>query len=170
MKILLGFLIIALAASFELSTDRGSLTPYNPFWSKTMSIYSSLSFCNSSCLNDWSCADAAQVPKLLNVTVMYKPMTDANGFIGYSPANDTIVISFRASDSLINWMENINFERTGYIHCLHCEIHAGWYTAYEAIAPELHARVADLLRLYPSAKLVTTGHALGGALAMIAGL
>lgn len=80
------------------------------------------------------------------------------------------MVSFRGTDNIANWIENINFERAPYIHCVHCEIHAGWYTAYEDIAPALNARIEDLLRIYPTARLLATGHALGGAMAMIAGL
>lgn len=168
--IVIGLLLTIGALSFTLTQEQDSFNPYNPEKSKYTAVYASLAFCNSDCINNWSCKDTVKVPTLVNVTYIHKPMTQADGYIGYSPSEDTIVVSFRGTDNIANWIENINFERAPYPWCFHCELHSGWYTAYENVAPELHARVQDLLRLYPSAKLLTTGHALGGAMATIAGM
>jgi hypothetical protein len=104
MKIFLVILLLALSLAFQITEEPSSLSTYNAFRSKTIAVYSSLSFCNSSCLLDWSCQDSPLVPKLLNVTVMTKSLSQANGYVGYSPADDTIVVSFRGTDNIANWI------------------------------------------------------------------
>lgn len=135
-----------------------------------MAVYSSLSYCGNTCLSSWSCQDGKKVPALSSVTYLSHNITQADGYVGYSDSANTILVSFRGSSNIPNWIENLNFEKVPYIFCLRCEVHAGFMAAYAAIASTLTSRVKDILSAHPTASLLTTGHSLGGALAMIAAL
>ena len=57
-----------------------------------------------------------------------------------------------------------------YPKCKSCQIHIGFYLAYESIRSELFADVDTLLSKYPTAIIFVTGHSLGGVLASVSAL
>jgi pimeloyl-ACP methyl ester carboxylesterase len=52
--------------------------------------------------------------------------------------------------------------------CSGCKIHRGFYSAYLDEADTILSTLVTLKKKYPSYRIVTTGHSLGGALAQIA--
>jgi predicted lipase len=128
-----------------------------------------VAYCPKTCLENWSCKTSAHDP-LTEVSYIVFNLTQAPGYIGYSASRNAIIVSFRGSQNIQNWIENLNFEKVPYIYCLRCEIHAGFYADYTAVAASVNNKVQTLLNKYPTARIVTTGHSLGGALATIAGM
>ena len=103
MKRLPASFILTFALLLSL-TIQLSLTPYNVNWSKTVIGYASVSYCGDTCLNSWSCKSASKLPGLTNVTYLSQSITQAEGYLGYSPSLNTIVISFRGSANIPNWI------------------------------------------------------------------
>lgn len=160
--------LLALCQCFVLDPQI-NLTPYNVQKSREYAVFASVAYCPRTCLENWSCKSSEHDP-LTDVTYIVFNLTQAPGYIGYSPSRNAIILSFRGSQNLQNWIENLNFEKVPYVFCLRCEIHAGFYADYTAVEAAVNSKVQSLLSKYPTAKLVATGHSLGGALATIAAM
>lgn len=55
---------------------------------------------------------------------------DNHAFIGYYPMNDIIVIVFKGTISIRNWLEDFNGIMTKYPYCIGCKVHEGIYHGY----------------------------------------
>ena len=92
------------------------------------------------------------------------------GFIGYMPSQSTIYVSFRGSEQIQNWIDNLNAILTSYPLCSGCEVHQGFYNAHTAAFPAVLSEVKRLKSQFPSYGVVVTGHSLGAALATLTAL
>ncbi|KAF2260576.1 alpha/beta-hydrolase [Lojkania enalia] len=94
--------------------------------------------------------------------------TDVTGFVATDTTNSLIVVSFRGSVSVRNWLTDANFPTTPTTICPGCRASSGfwssWLEAEEAVLTAVQAARAQ----YPNFKVVSTGHSLGGALADLA--
>jgi hypothetical protein len=91
------------------------------------------------------------------------------GFVAVDPANKLIVLSFRGSQSVRNWLTNILFLQTKYNICDDCYVHSGFLSAWVLSRTSIVTAVTAAVAKYPTYKFVVTGHSLGGAVATIAG-
>lgn len=103
-KIILLLILIAIISTVNISPDNS----YNLADSKTIAYLAGLSYCPKKCLEDWSCQDGKHI-NMINVTHVNNPATLASGFVGYRPDKNQIVISFRGSSNIQNWIEDFNF-------------------------------------------------------------
>ena len=95
---------------------------------------------------------------------------DTTGYLAIDETNEMIVLSFRGSSNLENWIANLDVLKTSLPNfCDGCEAHSGFWNAWETVADELTAQIDGAIIDYPSYQLVFTGHSLGAALATLAG-
>ena len=135
---------------------------------------SGASYCQNASIASWSCTPCGRSHQSVRSNkVFYDKRTGARGFAGaFSDASGTtmIVFSFRGSEGLNNWLENLHFAKTDHnMSCAGCKVHSGFYNCWKALKD--HGIVVELRRLiatYPSAKVYMTGHSLGAAIAMLA--
>lgn len=94
---------------------------------------------------------------------------DVAGYLAADTTNNLLVLSFRGSRTIDNWIDNIDFIQEDITDvCNDCWAHGGWWDAWQEVADELSGQIKDAVNQYPDYKLVFTGHSLGGALATIA--
>ena len=95
-------------------------------------------------------------------------LTDVTGFVAVDHTNGFIIVSFRGSRSLDNWLTNLNFDLSNTDICASCTAHRGfwnsWVDARSTVLPTVKAAYAQ----YPTYKISVTGHSLGGAIAPFA--
>ncbi|KAF1958607.1 alpha/beta-hydrolase [Byssothecium circinans] len=94
--------------------------------------------------------------------------SDVTGFVSLDPTNKFIVIAFRGTASIDNWITNINFKEADTNLCKDCTAHAGFWQSWQDSRKEVLTSVEKLTAANPTFKIVTTGHSLGGAIATLA--
>lgn len=107
---------------------------------------------------------------LNQVNSFSNPVLDIYGFTGYSEADDAIVVAFRGTVDIQNWIANIDAAQVNYQGCQGCLVHQGFYNAFQSIAAYLRKNVQSLQALFRDAKIYVTGHSLGGGLATLGAL
>jgi hypothetical protein len=94
--------------------------------------------------------------------------SDVTGFVATDTTNKLIVISFRGSRSVRNWLTNVAFPVAPTTICTTCSVSLGFWNSWlEAQKPVL-AALDTAKKQYPGYRIVATGHSLGGALASLA--
>lgn len=89
------------------------------------------------------------------------------GFVSVSTVSQEIVLAFRGSSSIRNFIADLNFAYVDF-GCSGCSAHAGFATAWAEPRSAVLAALKAATAQYPSYKLVITGHSLGGAVATLA--
>ena len=90
------------------------------------------------------------------------------GFVAVDSNRKLVVVSFRGSVSVRNWLTNFNIPQVPTDICDGCLVHQGWWSAwYEARAGVLGS-ITGICDYYPGYQLVITGHSAGGAIATLA--
>lgn len=91
------------------------------------------------------------------------------GYIAVDNTNKLVVLAFRGSESLSNWIDNLSAATVPVSSiCSGCEAHAGWWSGWQSVKPTLLPYIQSTLAANPGYGLDIVGHSLGGALASLA--
>lgn len=104
--------------------------------------------------------------------VLYDPKTDVLGYSGVHPSSESIFVVFRGSSSLLNWLDDFEVQKVpyeSYKECT-CLVHKGFYNATQHLRDSTVESVTKLVELFPTYRVITTGHSLGAAIAMMMAL
>ncbi|KRX07857.1 hypothetical protein PPERSA_10141 [Pseudocohnilembus persalinus] len=164
MKILLTLLIILVISWAQSSTQ------YNYDTSLSMLYYAKASYCSSAAILSWTGTPFNHHPGMQSITVIDNKKHDSQMFMGYDKTKDQIVAAFRGSSNIRNWFDNLKFFKTKYPSCSGCEVHIGFYEAWNAIQVQVHNTYLSLRKSYPTAKFAITGHSLGATQAQLCAL
>lgn len=117
-------------------------------------------------IDNWSCNVCKSYPGV-TAHVFHGNITDANGFVAYDPTANEIVISFSGTDplSIANWIDDIDTLKEDYPYCANCQVHEGFYHAYQSVDASVKSLLNSFMQSYPTATIAVTGHSLGAAMA-----
>ena len=88
---------------------------YSPSIATKAVYYSGASYCSASTLQSWSCGPACQkTGGVSNVTPIINSVRGTQCFVGYNAADNQIIVSFRGSRNIANWMSNIDYIQVPY--------------------------------------------------------
>jgi hypothetical protein len=90
------------------------------------------------------------------------------GFVATDTTNKLIVLSFRGSRSVRNWLTNLNFPIAPTTICATCSSSIGFWQSWLEAQTNVLAAIKTAQVQYPDYKVIATGHSLGGALASLA--
>ncbi|KAJ5059972.1 Alpha/Beta hydrolase protein [Bipolaris maydis] len=93
------------------------------------------------------------------------PETDVTGFVATDTTNNLIVLSFRGSRSVQNFLTDAVFPVMNTTICPTCEASIGFWQSWLEAQTTVLAAIKEAMQQYPTFKVVATGHSLGGALA-----
>ena len=130
-------LLFLLGSSLLLTTIAAQAIPqtYDETFAQTAVIYSEAAFCEKTDLDNWQCGMACD--KLPGVTKLFRTGDEANGVFGYVAYNakdNMIIVAFRGSDNIANWISNIDFFMTPYKGDTKMQVHRGFYAAYNLVS------------------------------------
>lgn len=92
---------------------------------------------------------------------------DITGFLAADTTNNLLVVSFRGSRTVDNWIANVDFPLESVDLCSGCEAHNGFWEAWQTVAEELSGKVTAAIAEYSGYQVVFTGHSFGGAMATL---
>ena len=131
--------------------------------------YSKISYCQAPHIASWTCGACPKFPGMVNVTVERDEDHDAQGYVGYNPQQNQIVVAFRGTVNLQGWIVDGDFFQTPYVsagsNCSGCLVHEGLFWAYQRLSSTLLPATQALATAYPNASILVTGHSMGAGLA-----
>lgn len=156
----------------ELHRDGGRPPSYNPGLAMEALQYCKASYCPVEALSNWSCGDACSgAHQYFNLHAVHQnEKYSVLGYVGVHQEARRIVVAFRGTVSIVNWISNLNFFMMKYPATAcgpKCEVHRGFYESYLSVRDSLVADVLFLQRQYPKFTVLVTGHSLGAALALL---
>ncbi|KAK3378430.1 Alpha/Beta hydrolase protein [Podospora didyma] len=93
---------------------------------------------------------------------------DSRGLIAIDRTISSIIISFRGSRSIRNWITDFIFTQVPCDLVFGCLVHTGFLAAWNEISPQVLAGAKAAVKANPSYKVIVTGHSLGGAVGTLA--
>lgn len=117
-------------------------------------------------IESWSCSYCKKYP-LSDPKVFANSVGGIQGYTGYSHGLNAIVVVFRGSSNIQNWILNIGTTRTSYSLCSGCAVHSGFLAGYNLVSSAVKTAVQNLKAKYRGARLMISGHSLGGSLAIL---
>ena len=92
------------------------------------------------------------------------------GYVGYSVSHGAIIVAFRGSSDVKNWIDDFDASQLAYPKCAGCAVHKGFYTGYMTVSGSVKGQIQLVAAKYRNAPIYVTGHSLGGALSIVAAL
>lgn len=97
---------------------------------------------------------------------------DTFGYVGYHPQLQEIVVSFRGTHNLDNWIEDLKIlkDKSPFPGCPSGTVATGFAQCYLSLADQIVPAVQALVQQFPSYPVRVTGHSLGGAISSLCAL
>lgn len=95
-------------------------------------------------------------------------ITDTAGFIAVDDTNKAVVLSFRGSYSVRNWIADASFPYTNPGLCDGCKAELGFWNSWKVVRDDILPQVKDAMSQNSGYDLVVVGHSLGAAIASLA--
>ena len=89
--------------------------------------------------------------------------------VGYNKEYNSTFVSYRGSENIKNWVNNIKVRFTyPYPLLPHVGVESGFYQSYQAIYQEVVKAIVDTTYKYKTNQIMLTGHSLGGISTLLA--
>ena len=152
--------LVALLASITL------VTSFDLNVTKDMLHLAQAAYCNDVTPTQWNC-------KVCDNPVILEKIIANNGgkaLVGYHSTYDALFVSFRGSENIENWIDNIQFELLyPYEDDLsNVGIETGFYKVFWYLFDDISDSLFELSDKYKTTDIMTTGHSLGGIASILA--
>ncbi|KAL3426436.1 lipase [Phlyctema vagabunda] len=138
-----------------------------------LSEYAASSYCNINSPGLLTCTASAcpevEAAKAVSTIEFADAITDQGGLVATDSVNKLIVVSFRGSSSVRNFISDVLFLGSDCSFRSGCKAHSGFLVSWASVRTRVFAAVKAAVAANPTYKIVTTGHSLGGAVATLAG-
>lgn len=106
---------------------------------------------------------ATVIGSVPNTTVL-----NMEGYVAVDTVREEIVVAFRGSSSLRNWMADLDFVQVSCDYTEGCLVHDGFKDSWNEVSANIIKYVKQAFATYPDYTLVVTGHSLGAAVGTLA--
>nr|CCC90305.1 unnamed protein product [Trypanosoma congolense IL3000] len=144
-----------------------ALRDYSEDTAMSALYYAKSSYCASPLISNWTCEPCSNNTHF-KVARCYENSTA--GTLAFVGTDDrSIVVGFRGTISVRNWVEDISYWGTPfpYSDCAGCLVHGGFLGAYDSLRSSVRKTLRGLIEAHPGLPILITGHSLGGALALL---
>lgn len=140
---------------------------YDPAIAMEALFYCKIAYCPGSAIQAWTC-DACSLHSGFQLNAVYQnPSLQSQAYSGYNPNTNRIVVAFRGSSNIQNWIDDLTFEKVPCQYCgsacPNCEVHEGFQTEWLGYATPILRDVQALMNQYPTASILIAGHSLGAS-------
>jgi hypothetical protein len=121
-------------------------------------------------LQEWNCPTCTKELLVSDVRLVGEFHTHVFGFLAYSKKLNMVVVSFRGTRNIRNWIQDLKFAKPDHPFDGGPEgarVHYGFLEAWTFLKPEVFEGLNQLVSKYPNSKLLITGHSLGGAISTL---
>lgn len=115
-----------------------------------------------------NCPDVESADTLIKLSFSDDTITDTAGFVAVDNTNKAIVVAFRGSYSVRNWITDATFPLTDPGLCKGCKAELGFWTAWKVVRDRILKTLDELKSQHGDYKIVVVGHSLGAAIASLA--
>ncbi|KAJ2488050.1 hypothetical protein EV174_000156 [Coemansia sp. RSA 2320] len=121
--------------------------------------------------SEWNCSYACEYPGTEGTVVEYfwnVGTPESAGYIARNPKQKLIVVSFRGTENLPQWIENLDFSLVQWPEGVNSShVHNGFVRSYLKVQDIVLTKVEELAFKYPDYWISLVGHSLGGAKAAL---
>jgi len=146
--------------------------------------FSRIAYCEDGMIEDWSCKICQDMRGFQTYFVNAEKLVSRHVgvFVGYYEPLNTAVVSFRGTDYLINWVQDLEYYKvdTKFSACdsaddgrqrhHHCRVHSGFFQDWQSVKMNVFNATTAVLKDHPDSAMMVTGHSLGAALAALCSL
>lgn len=109
-----------------------SQNSYSTKTAKHLTELAAISYESESSILNWNCNLCGIVP-FQEPQIFKNDSNSVFGFVGYSPQLQKIVVAFRGSVDIANWVLNLKTVRTNYPLCSGCSVHIGFNQGFNSV-------------------------------------
>jgi hypothetical protein len=131
--------------------------------------YSQSTYCLEG-LEKWNCTSCNTDFRMESIRLVGDFHTNIFGYVGYFAQDDQIVIAFRGTRNLKNWIEDLKVGKPDSPFPnspKDAKIHYGFLETWHYIKTQVVEELLILSNIHPYSNLLITGHSLGGAVATL---
>ena len=166
---------IAVAAIIVLVVAFSGGTSYDSATALSRAYYSKVAYCSDQkSLTDWTCKYCESGPNTLESAIVFEDKDTAmQTIVGYDGAEKAIALVFRGSSNIQNWILNAELSLVAWENsdgCDGCYVHEGFQRIWTSIRSRVIDALEQIAAKHGTRTLFTTGHSLGGAVAVQAAL
>lgn len=109
---------------------------YSTKLAQRMVQFSAISYEPESDILNWNCTLCRNI-SFLEPKVVKNNTNSVFGFIGMSTEYNRIIVAFRGSVDIANWILNFKTTRTSYPLCDGCSVHVGFNQGFNSVKPQV---------------------------------
>jgi predicted lipase len=135
----------------------GVATQYNESLSKQAINLSQAAYC---VYDEWSCETCMDGFELDYVIEKH----GEKALMGVNDDENTLFVSFRGSETILNWIDNLQVHKISPYDDKSIEVSNGFFKAYSYLQSEIFDKLDAMKNKYNTNNLMITGHSLGAAI------
>ena len=139
------FCVCSLAAAAPTSS-------YNVTTAMDALYFCKASYCDVSAINTWTCNSCSHKPRFQLYATISNDSWDMQAFTGYDPDTNRVVVAFRGSYNIPDWIASLTLQMVPYTNnasCVGCTVHKDFYEVYQEIFSVMLPDIHYLFRAFP---------------------
>jgi len=122
-------------------------------------------------VTDWKCGKACEgdtAGTQLIKFFQHSSQRDNNAYVAVNDKEKAIIVAYRGTADEQSFLQDLQVAQTPYSPSVpNAKVHFGFFSTYNDTKKDITSLVKKLVKKHPSYKVISTGHSLGGSLAVL---